>query len=63
MKQQITLKFENEIYQIELPVPTEFTGSIQLAFHWKEGRLLKSEVMKRGESLTYPLLPENNIVV
>ena len=50
MLQQILIKFEGEEYKAEVPTSDQFTGSIALAFHFFQGKLMKSEVSKSSQA-------------
>jgi len=49
-KQIIYLGFEGQQYVCELPVEVGFTGSMVLAFHWKDGKLLKTQASKTASA-------------
>ena len=58
-KQTIYLGFEGQQYVCELPVEVGFTGSMVLAFHWKDGKLLKTQASKTA-SMDAVDKPDNN---
>ena len=60
--ERIKIKFDNEVYSAEIPVIDGYTGSVTLACHWKNGRLLNVEVMRKAE-LSYPHLPTDTEVL
>lgn len=58
--QKIAIKFDNELYNVELPVYENFTGQIALLFHYNEGKLRKAEVHKNNsatvvEQIEFPI--------
>lgn len=49
MLQKVILRFDNQIYKVEMPVEDKMTGQIALVFHYKEGQLMKSEIQKSSK--------------
>ena len=60
--ERIKIKSEEQLYSAEIPVIEGYTGSVSLTCHWKNGRLLNVEVMRKAE-LSYPHLPTDTGMV
>ena len=51
----ILIKFNGQIIKTQLGIEEGFTGETTTIFHWKDGKILKAEVVRRAAiDLNYP---------
>ncbi len=46
MQRVVIIKFDGQSIRTELPLPSLFTGQIQLVFNWKDGKLMNAMASK-----------------
>ena len=55
MNQQVTnnkviIKFENSFITLEIPSYPNFTGETTISLHWKNGKIMKTDIIKKTMS-------------
>lgn len=47
---KVVIKFENKFIILEIPCYSNFTGETTISLHWKNGKIMKTDVIKKATS-------------